>query len=822
MVSPVNDSTPLPPRPDPPRTPASGSPVPVAGSGAWKLSSLPTLATTTAIDKSRADFGNRDAAASPLSSSPTPLQSPMSTFANALAMKKRFSDSLTDSWSRRRPSLPQGSIAPPIPGITSRHKDYSTNGSSSSKSRNRASSAATATTVNYSRSPPSLSSSASLVTIASTTSSVSSSSFRGGLSRRDSYSDVISRGYSTVPLASIPSRGNTPGGDSPTVPPSLDPVRNVSSQPIANLGDIRQVEEESVPLDFQGGYWEEPIAGTFDPAVQAAADVGMRRMGITRKISDSRRIMATPVLESTGSELDEEDESTPRCNRESTLSGSQSVGYDLSSDEESTTSSVGTKSTSNSSRVGLQQTVSFSHTKRVSRPIKNTPLPDSQPSDKRPPSAVDRQVSSLSRPQSSTGSLSRAVTASPMRPGLAKARHTPGLETGSSGDDSVSRLSSLAGKVANQQQSAASSRSASANINNVARSDSNSSTASTSTNAPSTRTTTPSVVQQKQVSPRDRVVATKIPLAASSRTKARHPPSLEPPIPDPSSAPKVEPAPSSGMYWYKAPAHGLEHKPLRAHTCTLVGSNIYVFGGCDLSTCFNVLHVFDADSMSWSKPHVYGEVPPPLRAMTCTAVRNKLVIFGGGDGPTYYNDIYVFDTATSRYTRPPITGGPEPCRRRAHTACLYKNGIYVFGGGDGVRALNDVWRLDVADLNKPNWKLVSSAAPPGARSAVNSNSNTAIDQIKPSARGYHTANMVGSKLIIFGGSDGDECFKDVWVFDVETTLWRCVEIKKSFSRLSHSATVIGSYLFVVGGHDGVEYSSEVLLLNLGMSGVWIV
>ncbi|KAF8246628.1 galactose oxidase [Wilcoxina mikolae CBS 423.85] len=397
-----------------------------------------------------------------------------------------------------------------------------------------------------------------------------------------------------------------------------------------------------------------------------------------------------------------------------------------------------------------------------------------------------------------------------MRPGLAKARHTPGPES----DDSGSRLSSLVGKVANQQQSAASSRSASANIANVTRSDSNSSTASTSTTAPSTRTTTPSVVQQKQISPRDRVVASKASLAASARPKAKHPPSLEPPIPDPSSAPKVEPAPSSGMYWYKAPTHGLEHKPLRAHTCTLVGSNIYVFGGCDLTTCFNVLHVFDADSMSWSKPHVYGEVPPPLRAMTCTAVRNKLVIFGGGDGPTYYNDIYVFDTTTSRYTRPPTTGGPEPCRRRAHTACLYKNGIYVFGGGDGVRALNDVWRLDVADLSKPSWKVVSSATPPAPRSAANSNSNTAVDQIKPSARGYHTANMVGSKLIIFGGSDGDECFKDVWVFDVETTLWRCVEIKKSFSRLSHSATVIGSYLFVVGGHDGVEYSSEVLLLNL--------
>lgn len=223
--------------------------------------------------------------------------------------------------------------------------------------------------------------------------------------------------------------------------------------------------------------------------------------------------------------------------------------------------------------------------------------------------------------------------------------------------------------------------------------------------------------------------------------------------------------------------------------------------------------------MSWSRPTVSGDIPPPLRAMTTTAVNKKLVIFGGGDGPTYYNDIYVFDTVTNRYTRPKLTGGAPPSRRRAHTACLYKNGIYIFGGGDGVRALNDVWRLDVSDLSKPSWKLISG--PPSIRhvgastTSLSSMSNKDQPQQRPTARGYHTANMVGPKLIVYGGSDGDECFRDVWVFDVETNIWKCVGIKLSFPRLSHTATIVGSYLFVVGGHDGVEYSSEVLLLNLG-------
>ncbi|KAK3310203.1 uncharacterized protein B0T15DRAFT_517729 [Chaetomium strumarium] len=281
-----------------------------------------------------------------------------------------------------------------------------------------------------------------------------------------------------------------------------------------------------------------------------------------------------------------------------------------------------------------------------------------------------------------------------------------------------------------------------------------------------------------------------------------------PPLANPKTAPDVPPAPSSGMYWSRAPVSGAPHTALRAHTTTLVGSNVYVFGGCDSRACFNALYVLDADAFHWSAPHVVGDVPVPLRAMTCTAVGKKLVVFGGGDGPAYYNDVYVLDTVNFRWSKPRILGDKVPSKRRAHTACLYKNGIYVFGGGDGVRALNDIWRLDVSDTNKMSWKLISGPSSADGRSPAGGR------DARPKARGYHTANMVGSKLIIYGGSDGGECFNDVWVYDVETQVWKAVSIPVTFRRLSHTATIVGSYLFVIGGHDGNEYSNDVLLLNL--------
>lgn len=301
--------------------------------------------------------------------------------------------------------------------------------------------------------------------------------------------------------------------------------------------------------------------------------------------------------------------------------------------------------------------------------------------------------------------------------------------------------------------------------------------------------------------------------AATTRTsnKLTRPPRGQhvpfPSLPDPKDAPDVEPAPPSGLYWSKAFVSGSPHSNLRAHTTTLIGSNIYVFGGCDARICFNTVYVLDADAFYWSVPHVVGDIPMPLRAMTCTAVGKKLVVFGGGDGPAYYNDVYVLDTVNFRWTKPRIIGDRIPSKRRAHTACLYKNGIYMFGGGDGVRALNDIWRLDVSDPTKMSWKLISGPE------KISSSTSTTKDH-RPKARGYHTANIVGSKLIIFGGSDGGECFDDVWIYDVETHIWKSVSIPVTYRRLSHTATIVGSYLFVIGGHDGSDYCNDVILLNL--------
>lgn len=253
------------------------------------------------------------------------------------------------------------------------------------------------------------------------------------------------------------------------------------------------------------------------------------------------------------------------------------------------------------------------------------------------------------------------------------------------------------------------------------------------------------------------------------------------------------------MYWSKMPAGGRLMKGMRAHSATVVGSDVWCFGGCDIrGNCFKDVWKFDVDAFNWTKPKVIGECPPITRAHTAVLVDKRIFIIGGGDGPTYYNETYYFDTVSLTWCKPTIFGTP-PTRRRAHTAVLYDHKIIVFGGGNGSNALNDVHALDVSDLRHLEWRLVETHGK------------------KPIARGYHSMNLVGSKCVVFGGSDGTECFSDVHILDLQKMSWSEVKPEAgtpAYPRLSHTATCVGSYLFIIGGHDGVNFSSDVLLFNL--------
>ena len=134
---------------------------------------------------------------------------------------------------------------------------------------------------------------------------------------------------------------------------------------------------------------------------------------------------------------------------------------------------------------------------------------------------------------------------------------------------------------------------------------------------------------------------------------------------------------------------------------------IIVFGGFDSHEYFNDLHILDLSSRRWSKVDYQGDQCPPARyAHTATIVGRQLLVFGGQslDGPL--NDVWIFDFETLQWMSPKISGEP-PQPRSYHTASLIGDKILIFGGKRRQKWYNDLIMLDIPERS---WNTITLKA----------------------------------------------------------------------------------------------------------------
>ncbi len=181
-----------------------------------------------------------------------------------------------------------------------------------------------------------------------------------------------------------------------------------------------------------------------------------------------------------------------------------------------------------------------------------------------------------------------------------------------------------------------------------------------------------------------------------------------------------------------------------------------------------------------------------------------MIVFGGYDGKERLNDTWIFDTGTSsppplasrmcgqnylilwfsctdslRWTRASIVDD-NLIGRSGHTATLVGSFIFVFGGRDNQRHyLSDLHVLDIGRLFCA--QLCVDAKKPliffsFEESMIWSMPNALGEG--PTGRAWHSATLVGSKIIYFGGigynSNGQtQIFDDVFVLDTGMKSFTC-------------------------------------------------
>ena len=154
---------------------------------------------------------------------------------------------------------------------------------------------------------------------------------------------------------------------------------------------------------------------------------------------------------------------------------------------------------------------------------------------------------------------------------------------------------------------------------------------------------------------------------------------------------------TSTLIWAKPNISGTAPSARACHTMSRIGRKLYLFGGYDGFKCFNDIDVLDLDTMTWLQPYVEGQVPLARNAHTMTVVGTRLLLFGGHSGNKHLKDLHVLDTETMTWTEPEMTGTP-PKGLRGHTANLIGEKIYLFGGYDGRGRSNDLYILNAESL----------------------------------------------------------------------------------------------------------------------------
>ncbi|MFA5772809.1 MAG: kelch repeat-containing protein [Thermoplasmata archaeon] len=217
--------------------------------------------------------------------------------------------------------------------------------------------------------------------------------------------------------------------------------------------------------------------------------------------------------------------------------------------------------------------------------------------------------------------------------------------------------------------------------------------------------------------------------------------------------------------WTQLSPSGTPLQAREGHTVVYDESNnrMTIFGGANNGVSLNDVWVLSnangkGGTPTWAQLSPTGTPPSGRYEHTSVynPVQNRMIVFGGSGTPTV-NDVWVLSNANGIGGTPVWTQlsplGTPPSARFFHSAIYdYTNDkMTIFGGNNGINALNDLWILssasDVSGTGTSTWAQISVAT------------------TKPTGREDQVAvyNPQLNIMTIFSGGDGTSYFNDTWV-----------------------------------------------------------
>ena len=186
---------------------------------------------------------------------------------------------------------------------------------------------------------------------------------------------------------------------------------------------------------------------------------------------------------------------------------------------------------------------------------------------------------------------------------------------------------------------------------------------------------------------------------------------------------------------------------------------------------------------------------------TMVAWNDRVYVFGGDNGKKMLNDFLVSHVRESSWARVVSTGQPPPPRYH-HSAVVFQNSMFIFGGyttGDissnsNLRNKNDLYEYRFTTSQWIDWSDKITGTLPPARSA-------------------HGAAIYQNKLWIFAGYDGNARLNDMWAIDLTSSTPQWEKIDQSGDSpptcCNFPVAVVGDSMYVFSGQSGAKITNNM-------------
>lgn len=225
---------------------------------------------------------------------------------------------------------------------------------------------------------------------------------------------------------------------------------------------------------------------------------------------------------------------------------------------------------------------------------------------------------------------------------------------------------------------------------------------------------------------------------------------------------------------------------------------------------------FDAHQNSWLQLQTLGCKPPSLQEHTMVEFQQQLYLFGGQvSASNTDNNFWRLDLATQRWQSLSVESSKlgahlGPTNRRGHSAIIHEQSMYIYGGFEDFRGSSgQLWEFQI---NKQRWELrnLSSSSnchpePRHSHSAVVFNDSMFVygglsnlkplsdlwrwswqdkrwyrERTKGSSPGYlygHTAVEAFGSMFVFGGERNGRATRSLWRLNLHNMSWRKIKPK---------------------------------------------